>query len=220
MKKRALSLFLALILCLGLAVPALAAGGEVVDSGHCGREGDGTNLSWTLTSDGTLTISGTGKMSSSPSWPRKQIVTVVIQEGVTTIGDSAFSNCETLTDVTLPEGLTTIGINAFSGAALTNVTLPESLTTIETFAFSDCALTDVTIPASVTTIGESPFAYCDALTSFTVEEGNPAYIAVDGVLFDKDKTALIQYPVGKTRTLMWFQTVWPPLAAGHSLEAS
>ncbi len=71
MKKRALSLFLTLALCLGLLpAPALAAG-EVVAYGYCGADEDGQNLSWTLTADGTLTISGTGAMKdffSPPPW--------------------------------------------------------------------------------------------------------------------------------------------------------
>ncbi len=209
MKKRALSLFLVLTLCLGLAVPALAAG-EVVQSGYCGGEGDGTNLSWTLTSDGTLTISGTGAMKDfyqglgsyliDPPWDAK-IVTIVIQEGVTTIGDYAFAYCFALTNVTIPAGVTTIGESAFDSChALTGVTLPGGLTTIGDYAFSGCwALTDVTLPESLTTIGDYAFWGCDALTSFTVAEDNPAYIAMDGALFNKDKTTLIQYPHGKTQ---------------------
>ncbi len=213
MKKRVLSLFLALILCLGLLPLPAAAAGETVASGYCGADEDGKNLSWTLTADGTLTISGTGKMedydhyapypSTSPWEDHKQIIsTVVIQEGVTTIGDNTFGDCEALTSVTLPEGLTTIGDSAFGNCdMLMSVTIPAGVTTIRGNAFGDCdALTSVTLPESLTTIGDLAFSYCDALTSFTVAEGNPVYTAVDGVLFNKDKTTLIQYPAGSATT--------------------
>ncbi len=237
MKRKFFSRLLCLVMVLALLPTAALAAGEVVASGYCGADEDGKNLSWALTADGTLTISGTGAMkdyskdysyNSSPWEDYKQtIATVVIQEGVTTIGDVAFRYCNALTNVTLPEGLTTIGAEAFEYCnaltdvilpdglttlgrwafydcdALTNVTFPESLTTIGNYAFEDCAaLASVTLPASVTTIGYDgdAFAKCTALTSFTVADGNPAFTAVDGVLFNKDKTALIQYPAASART--------------------
>ncbi len=118
---------------------------------------------------------------------------------MTTIGREAFRECKNLTDVTLPEGLTTIGDYAFYICpALTNVTLPESLTTIDHMAFSCCdALTTVTIPENLTTIDDRAFYNCRALTSFAVAADNPAYTAVDGVLFNKDKTTLVLYPMAK-----------------------
>lgn len=92
---------LLLLLCL-LPGPAQAA--EGVSSGFCGGEGDGTNLTWTLDSEGTLTISGRGEMAAYASaakqpWysDRSSLKTLVIESGVTSIGNYAFSGCSGFT---------------------------------------------------------------------------------------------------------------------------
>ena len=99
------------------------------------------------------------------------------------------------------EGLpvTTIGQSAFEDCTgLRSVTIPNSVTQIGNEAFWKCeGLTSVTIPASVTQIGEAPFAWCTSLTGIVVEQGNPAYVSVDGVLFTKDQKILMAYPAGK-----------------------
>ncbi len=124
---------------------------------------------------------------------------ITIPEGITTIGDIAFSACYRLSTVTLPKGVTTIGKEAFANCdELISVTIPNSVTTIGTWAFYGCkALSSVTIPESVISIGEIPFFDCPALTSIEVDSNNPQYSSLDGVLFNKDKTSLIQYPAGK-----------------------
>ena len=126
---------------------------------------------------------------------------------VTRIGGHAFSGNETVTSVVIPEGVVRIGNNAFDGCSvLTSVTLPQSLTTIADRAFYNCtALTSITIPAAVTKIGEDPmdpyvFYGCSSLTAITVEETNPNYCSVDGVLFTNNKNQLIQYPIGNANT--------------------
>ena len=118
---------------------------NIYDSGSCGE-----NVTWTLTADGTLTISGTGAMtdytydSRSPWYScRTYIKRVVMQQGVTSIGDLAFWDCSGLTSVTIPDGVTSIGGDAFRGCA---------------------ALTSVTIPGSVTNVGQSAFWACSSLT--------------------------------------------------------
>jgi hypothetical protein len=118
--------------------------------------------------------------------------------GVTIIGEWAFSECNALTAVTFPDGVTTIGENAFSECLkLTEITIPNSVTTIGRAAFYDChALHRITIPASVTTIGDSAFR-CRALTAIEVAADNAHYASEDGVLFDKAKTTIIQYPIGR-----------------------
>jgi hypothetical protein len=167
---------------------------------------------WTLTgTEGnyTLTIGGSGAMMdysnylNSVPWYayREDIKTVVIQEGVTTIGNYAFYRSSGLTGVTIPNSVTTIGYNAFyECSGLTEVTIGNSVTTIGSSAFMDCSgLTKVTIPNSVTTIaGSSVFAYCSGLTGINVDAGNSNYSSADGVLFNKNKTELIIYPAGKT----------------------
>ena len=93
----------------------------------------------------------------------------VIPNSVTTIGNSAFSNCQSLTSVTIPNSVTTIGSYAFFWCtSLASVTIPNSVTTIGEAAFSNCqSLTSVTIPNSVTTIGNYAFSWCISLTSVT-----------------------------------------------------
>ena len=122
-----------------------------------------------------------------------------ISSSVTTIGNGAFSGCESLTAVNIPNSVTAIGNGAFSiCSSLTKVTIPNSVTTIEYNTFSSCSsLTKVTIPNSVTTIGQSAFSGCSRLTKIKVGTRNPNYSSLDGVLFDKNRTTLIQYPCGK-----------------------
>ena len=139
-------------------------------SGICGD-----NLEWKLTDEGVLTITGTGEMQdwndySSPWYENESVKQVIIGDGVTTIGDWAFSYCRALTSITIPNSVTTIGDNAFENcSSLTSITIPNSVTTIGDYAFSYCrALTSVIISNSVTTIGERTFANCYSLTSVTI----------------------------------------------------
>ena len=140
----------------------------------------GDNVTWRLSDDGVLTISGTGKMkdyndyNNCAPWDsvRSQIKSVVIERGVTSIGDYAFYYCDIMTSVTIPNSVTSIGDCAFEHCdALTSVTIPNSVTSIGDCAFEHCdALTSVTIPSGVTSIGCSAFEYCDALTSVKISD--------------------------------------------------
>jgi uncharacterized membrane protein len=116
--------------------------------------------------------------------------------GVQTIGYYAFGGCLKLAAVNFPAGLTDIGGYAFSGCqALASVTLPAGVTRIDNFAFFSCpSLADVTIPASVTTVGFAAFAHCSQISNLIVDETNPNYRSVDGVLYDKAMSRLMQYP--------------------------
>ena len=138
----------------------------------------GLNLTWHLTDNGVLTISGKGKMNdysdnNRAPWSKSDIKRIIIGDGITTIGVFAFYDCSALTSVTIPNSVTTIGGRAFTGCSeLTSVTIPNSVTTIGGYAFSDCsALTSVTIPNSVTKIGESAFAGCRSLKILTFGSG-------------------------------------------------
>ena len=176
MKKRLLS-FVLVVLMIASLLPATALAADIVDSGTCGAEGDGSNLTWTLDSDGVLTISGSGDMHgygpSGAPW-HGRVKSAVIAEGVTSIGGFAFYDCTSLTSVTIPDSVTSIGANAF---------------------FDCTSLTSVTIPDSVTSIGVGAFASCTSLTGIWVAESNSHYSSdASGVLFNKDKTTLVQCP--------------------------
>ena len=127
------------------------------------------------------------------------LTSVEIGDSVTTIGNYAFCYCSSLTSVVIPDSVTTIGFGAFSDCTgLTSVVIPDSVTTIGGCAFIRCTgLTSIVIPDSVTTIGDGVFSSCDGLTSIAVNENNKNYCSVDGNLFNKEKTTLIQYAIGR-----------------------
>ena len=104
------------------------------------------------------------------------LTSVVIPNSVTTIGSSAFYGCNNLTSVVIPNSVTTIGSSAFDGCNnLTSVVIPNSVTTIGDYAFSGCNnLTSVVIPNSVTTIGSSAFYGCNNLTIYCEATSQPS----------------------------------------------
>lgn len=132
---------------------------EIV-SGTCGE-----NLTWNLT-DGILTINGTGPMDdyyfTSTPWysNRSDIETVIINDGITSIGNWAFYSC-TMTSITIPNSVISIGESAFKSSGLTSVEIPNSITSIGEQAFFKCHnLVSVSIPNSVTSIGSNVFYDC------------------------------------------------------------
>lgn len=184
MKRKIASIILALAMILSL-IPGTVFAGEGAGSvpadalayGTCGENGD--NLTWSLSQDGTLTISGTGAMGYQTPWMsyKDSIKSLVIEEGVTTVGQSAFFGCD----------------------QLTSVTLPTSLEKIEAQAFRSCAgLKEITIPAGVSEIDTCAFADCSALVEIKVDSKNTAFMAQEGVLFSGDLSELIVWPAGKT----------------------
>ena len=141
---------------------------------------DNSNIKWSFNSKtGTLTISGAGKMDDynwdncSP-WYAYSSVTkaIVIEDGVTSIGDYAFEDCSSLTSITIPDSVTSIGDYAFEYcSSLTSITIPDSVTSIGWYAFKNCSnLTSITIPNNVTSIGNSAFRDCSNLTSITIPD--------------------------------------------------
>lgn len=135
------------------------------------------------------------------------LTSISLPDSVTVVGMEAFYQCPALDTVTLNEGLTTIEWGAFYGcSALSQITIPDSVTTIEGAAFTGCeSLTSLHIPKNVSLLGsknqyEGIAARCYAMTDITVAEDNAYYSSEDGVLFNKDKTVLIQCPGGKTGT--------------------
>ncbi len=134
-------------------------------TGECGD-----NLTWVLTDDGTLTVSGTGEMSWT-NWNAEAVRKVIIEPGVTSIHQNAFSGCVNLTSIDIPESVTRIGESAFwKCESLTSITLPSHLTQIDMEAFALCEnLQSITIPASVTQIGYNLFQGCTSLKSLQLQ---------------------------------------------------
>ena len=166
---------------------------EVVNSGTCGE-----NLTWTLDSDGVLTISGTGKMTNYSSsyysipWSsnRSAIKTVIIENGVTSIGNYAFYYCKSLTSVTIGNSVTSIGYSAFRYCtSLTSVTIPDSVTSIGNYAFSYCTnLASITIlnpaceiydRADTIDAGTTIYGYANSTAQAYAEKYNRTFVALD-----------------------------------------
>ena len=186
MKKRLLS-FVLVVLMIASLLPATALAADIVDSGTCGAEGDGSNLTWTLDSDGVLTISGSGDMHgygpSGAPW-HGRVKSAVIAEGVTSIGGFAFYDCTSLTSVTIPDSVTSIGVGAFASCtSLTGIWVAESnshyssdasgvLFNKDKTTLVQCpgAFAAYTIPNSVTSIGDVAFSFCTSLASVTIPD--------------------------------------------------
>lgn len=146
------------------------------------------NLTCVSIPEGVTTI-GVGSFQNCSS-----LTKTTLPNSLKEIASEAFSNCQKLTNVSIPEGVTSIGYGAFYGClSLNHITIPDGVTEIGKIAFYDCPnLKNVSIPSSVTTIGT--MAFC---SNINVAKDNPNYSSEDGVLFDKSKTTLIQYPLGK-----------------------
>ena len=159
--ERSLAMLLAVlqVLLVFAAVPVSAAD-DVVASGTCGD-----NLTWTLDSEGTLTISGTGEVSNFVFLADKRIKTVVMEHGVTGIESSAFQDCTSLSSIVIPDGVTSIGGGTFSGcSSLSSIELPDGVTSIGRWAFDGCiSLNSIVLPGSVTSIGTWAFLDCSSL---------------------------------------------------------
>ncbi len=126
-----------------------------------------------------------------------------IPDTVTFIIDGAFYDADFLVELVVNNGVTIIGWYAFYGCDnLTDINIPNSVNSIGVSAFNECnSLKSITIPASVTTIGERSFIACDNLTDILVDSNNQYYSSdSNGVLYNKDKTEIIQYPAGNERT--------------------
>ena len=265
--RKIISLLLSLLMII-TSVPLMAVESFAATNGTTG------DCTWTLDSDGVLTISGNGKMedyNSGRPWGTS-IKKAVIENGVTSIGNQAFSGCTSLASVTIGNSLTSIGGGAFYGcSSLESVTIPDSVTSIGNYAFSNCtSLTSITIPGSVinidgyicegctsletakietelipngtfsgctslkevalgdgvkeiygegadsgafsgctalesikisadvTSIRPGAFYRCTSLTNIDASIDNKYYSSFDGILYNKDKTEILCYPLGKS----------------------
>lgn len=154
---------------------------------------------------------------------------VTLPTSVTSIGNQAFSGCSGLMSIFLPQSLISIGIYAFDACTkLDSISIPQSITSISDGTFSGCtSLSYISLPSSVTSIGEGAFSRCFSLSSVAIsssvtsigeyafsgigsvniEENNPMYRSLDGVVFNKSLTKLIHYPSDKTGTFTIPSTV-------------
>ena len=177
--------FFALVLCLVMCLaffPASASAAGIMASGNAG-----TNAEFVLYTDGRLVISGSGAVDAMNQWSfsswggyasaadavlqtRSEIKNLIIEEGITAIGASAFQECPNLTDFTLPVSLTTIGSSAFEDCSgLVSIIIPSNVQSIGQRAFRGCAgLTSVYLSDGLQTIGSQAFMDCTALTSITI----------------------------------------------------
>lgn len=153
----------------------LLAEEDILAQGTCGAEADGSNVTWVLTTDGTLILSGTGAVAAYDSrkdtpWGdyNYQILRVEVQKGITSV--SGFCSCYELQEVSLPEGLISIGKLTFMDCQkLQEIRLPKSLKTLGEGTFASCfALTEIEFPEGLETIGDGVLVHCLSLTSVVI----------------------------------------------------
>ena len=161
-------------------------------------------ITWKL-KDGTLTIRGLGPMEDytemGAPWYKKRssIKKVVIEWGITRIGNNAFEGSSRMTSIEIPDSVVTIGDSACFGClSLKTLTLPEGVVSTGLFAFDCCdGLKTISLPASFAQLGWLTFNRCRSVERVEVAPGNAFFCSVDGILFNKAKTELILYPAKK-----------------------
>lgn len=190
---------------------------------RCGEIKASEGLAFTSNGDGTCYVTGIGSCTSSqivipkysdtgdkvigigddafsesPIAYRHHLKKIYIPETVEYIGSYAFFGCKGLSSVILNEGLKEIGGSAFMWCEMMTIDLPESLVKIAPQAFYASSLRSVTIPKNVELIGDGAFGYCGYLTNIVVDEENKYYSSLDGNLYNKDHTELLQYSIAKS----------------------
>lgn len=178
-----------------------------------------SNLTWLLSNDGVLIISGSGAMddysASSPApWQYccSGIESVVIENGITTIGDYAFYNNVSITDINIPDSVTSIGGYAFYDcSALTNIDITDGIEEVGDYAFYNCdSLTNVIISENVTRLGTNSFYSCDGLVSVTflnpaIEIGDSANtIPLSAIIYGYANSTAEAYAEKYDRTFVAF----------------
>ena len=154
---------------------ALLAEEDILAQGTCGAEADGSNVTWVLTTDGTLILSGTGAVAAYENrkdtpWRdyNDQILQLEVQKGITSV--SGLCSCYKLREVSLPEGLISLGKLTFMDCwELQEIRLPKSLKTLGEGTFASCfALTEIELPEGLKTVGEGFLYHCISLTSVVI----------------------------------------------------
>ena len=127
---------------------------------------------------------------------------VKLSNNLTKIENRVFSGCTSLKEIAIPDGVTEIDYSAFSGCtSLQEITIPDSVTTVYDTAFSNCtSLESITIGSGVENLGNGWIDSCRRLADITVSPENSSFSSVDGVLFNKDGSSLLAYPIGNKRS--------------------
>lgn len=132
-------------------------------------------------------------------YDNRTITAAVIPNSVTEIANNIFLYCRNLKTVSISNNVKSIGNYAFGECnSLVWVTIPESTETIGDYVFSNCSkITEVSIPGRMASIGRGAFEACDSLTDIRVDSSNQNFRSINGVLFNRDATKLLQFPAGK-----------------------
>ena len=216
MKKKLLSILLVLSMMLALVPAAFAA--DIVDSGTCGADGDGSSVTWTLDAAGLLTISGTGKIIDGDGgsiWSGKPVMAVDIRSGITAVGSNAFFGCDQLQVISLPDTVTQLDKNAFGNcAALSSIlvdaknpaykSVDGALYSKDGTVLIKCPADAETfvVPDGVTTIGDYAFFGAKSLKNVYFPEGSLTTIGAMAFEFCTGLTAVI-FPAGVTEIGMY-----------------
>ncbi len=162
---------------------------------RCGASQESSGFAFALNSDKkSYTLTDVGSNSD------KEVYIPVVYNGypVTAIGDRAFENRTLIESVRIPVGVKSIGDEAFEGCtSLKEVQMGNTVSSIGDRAFYGTALVNISLPDSLTSIGDMAFADCAELTKIALFRTNPAYSVIDGDLYNKEETVLIQYAIGK-----------------------
>lgn len=213
---------LALALCMLVALTSEIFAADIVASGYCGGEGDGTNLTWTLDSEGVLTISGTGKMKDystknnqgAPWRPRRldslfsSMKEIKILDGVESVGNYAFYDLHYafgLKSIYMADSVTEIGNYAFSEIyEQITVTLSENLQVIGDHAFYLCYMTGtLDLPESVVSVGSGAFFKCIYLDKVIIHENTRIF---GGSTFGGCKKLTTAGPIGSNCSIEYAWT--------------
>ena len=146
----------------------------------------------------------------------QSLETVLLPQKITKIEQVAFRYCSSISSVTIPNSVLSMDSYCFDGCtSLQNIILPNSLNSISEFAFKDCSkLESITIPSNVKSIGNGVFKGCTNLQEINVASDNLYYKSIQGVLFDKEETSLIQMPANSQ--ILTYEIPASVKSLGHS----